>query len=132
MIHSFVKNSPIKLVEVADFMGMEASSLSKILKGGTYMSYEDYDKLYDFLETHRGIAPKRNGVVAYPSGVSKGTFDIFINNQFVVTMVFYNEFDLIKFLNEEDGRLMIIKNFLICNEDIKFNNKVHRKGRKNN
>ena len=43
---------------------------------------------------------------------------------------FYNEFDLIKFLNKEDGRLMIIKNFLICNEDIKFNNKVHRKGRK--
>lgn len=45
---------------------------------------------------------------------------------------FYNEFDLIKILNEEDGRLMIIKNFLVCNEDIKFNNKVHRKGRKNN
>lgn len=132
MIHSFVKNSPIKLIEVANFMGMEASSLSKILRGGTYMSYEDYDKLYDFLETHRGIAPRRNGVVVYPSGVSKGTFDIFINNQFVVTMVFYNEFDLIKFLNEEDGRLMIIKNFLVCNEDIKFNNKVHRKGRKNN
>lgn len=132
MIHSFVKNSPIKLVEVADFMDMEASSLSKILRGGTYMSYEDYDKLYDFLETHRGIAPRRNDVVAYPSGTSKGTFDIFINNQFVVTMVFYNEFDLIRFLNEEDGRLTIIKNLLVCNEDIKFNNKVHRKGRKNN
>lgn len=130
MIHSFVKNSPVKLVEVADYMGMEASSLSKILKGGTYMSYEDYDKLYNFLETHRGISPCRNGVVAYPSGVSKGTFDIFINNQFAITMVFYNEYDLLKFLNEEDGRLMVVKNFLVCQEDIKFNNKVHCKGKR--
>ena len=85
MIHSFIKNSPLKLVEVADYMGIEASSLSKILKGGTYMSYEDYDKLYDFLETHRGIAPRRNGVTVYPSGASKGAFDVFINNQFTQT-----------------------------------------------
>lgn len=132
MIHSFIKNSPLKLIEVAEYMGIEASSLSKILKGGTYMSYEDYDKLYDFLETHRGIAPRRNGVVLYPSGTSKGAFDVFINNQFVITMVFYNEFDIIRFLNEDDGRLMMIKNFIVCKEDIKFNNKVHCKGKKRN
>ena len=96
----------------------------------TYMSYEDYDKLYDFLETHRGIAPRRNGVTIYPSGASKGAFDVFINNRFAITMVFYNEFDLIRFLNEDDGRFMVVKNFLICEEDIKFNNKIHRKGRK--
>ena len=132
MIHSFIKNSPLKLVEVADYMGIEASSLSKILKGGTYMSYEDYDKLYNFLEKHRGIAPRRNGVTVYPSVVSKGAFDVFINNQFAITMVFYNEFDLIRFLNEDDGRLMMIKNFLVCEEDVKFTNKVHKKGKKRN
>ena len=45
-------------------------------------------------------------------------------------MVFYNEFDLIRFLNEDDGRLMMIKNFLVCEEDVKFTNKVHKKGKK--
>lgn len=129
MIHAFIKNSPLKLVEVANFMGMESSSLSKILKGGTYMSYNDYNKLYDFLERHNGLAPRRNNVVAYPSGISKGTFDIFINNNFAVTMAFYNEFDLLRFLNEDDNRLTIIKNFLMCNEEIKFKNKVHQKGK---
>lgn len=132
MIHTFIKNSPLKLIEVANFMKMESSSLSKILKGGTYMSYEDYDKLYDFLERHKGIAPRRNNVVAYPSGISKGTFDIFINNNFAITMAFYNEFDLLRFLNEDDNRLTIIKNFLMCNEEIKFKNKVHKKGKKRN
>ena len=132
MIHTFIKNSPLKLVEVANFMKMESSSLSKILKGGTYMSYEDYDKLYDFLERHRGTAPRRNNVVAYPSGISKGTFDIFINNNFAITMAFYNEFDLLRFLNEDDNRLTIVKNFLMCNEEIKFKNKVHQKGKKRN
>lgn len=132
MIHTFIKNSPLKLIEVANFMGMESSSLSKILKGGTYMSYEDYDKLYDFLERHKGIAPRRNNVTAYPSGISKGTFDIFINNNFAITMAFYNEFDLLRFLNEDDNRLTIIKNFLMCNEEIKFKNKVHQKGKKRN
>ena len=132
MIHTFIKNSPLKLVEVANFMKMESSSLSKILKGGTYMSYEDYDKLYDFLERHRGIAPRRNNVVAYPSGIAKGTFDIFINNNFAITMAFYNEFDLMRFLNEDDNRLTIVKNFLMCNEEIKFKNKVHQKGKKRN
>lgn len=130
MIHSFVKNSPLKLVEVAEYMGIEASSLSKILKGGTYMSYDDYDKLYNFLETHNGIAPRRNGVVAYPSGISKGAFEIFINRQFAITMVFYNEYDLLNFLNENDSRLMMVKNFIICEEDVKFNNKIHCKGKR--
>jgi hypothetical protein len=132
MIHTFIKNSPLKLVEVANFMKMESSSLSKILKGGTYMSYEDYDKLYDFLERHRGIVPRRNNVVAYPSGIAKGTFDIFINNKFAITMAFYNEYDLLRFLNEDDHRLTIVKNFLVCNEEIKFKNKVHQKGKKRN
>mgnify|MGYP005610532159 CR=1 FL=1 len=132
MIHSFIKNSPLKLIEVADYMGIESSSLSKILKGGTYMSYKNYDKLYNFLETHHAIAPRRNNVVAYPSGTSKGTFDIFINDTFAVTMAFYNEFDLLNFLNENDNRLTIIKNFIICQEDIKFKNKVRCKGRKSN
>jgi hypothetical protein len=47
-------------------------------------------------------------------------------------MAFYNEFDLLRFLNEDDNRLTIIKNFLMCNEEIKFKNKVHQKGKKRN
>ena len=109
-------------------LNVESSSLSKIIKGGTYATHIFYDNLYTILENGGGIAPRRNDVTLYPCGCDKGSFEVWINEQFVCVLCFYNEFDILKFLNEEDGRLTLIKNF-IPTEEVKFDNKIASRGK---
>ena len=127
MLRMFVKSNPLKLKDIAEMLGIESSSLSKILKAETYCPREFYDRLYNILEKE-GISPRRNDVTLYPCGCAKGSFEVWINDKFVCVLCFYNEFDILKFLNEEDGRLTLIKNF-IPTEEVKFDNKIASRGK---
>ena len=128
MLRMFVKSNPLKLKDIAEMLNVESSSLSKIVRGGTYATHIFYDNLYTILENGGGIAPRRNDVTLYPCGCAKGSFEVWINEQFVCVLCFYNEFDILRFLNEEDGRLTLIKNF-IPTEKVKFDNKIASRGK---
>ena len=126
MIHEFVKNSSVKLKDVSEYLGLKPPCLHRVLVGNHYMGNDQYDKLYNYLEEHGNVAPRRNGVVLYPSGKAHGSFDIFIDNNFVATLVFRNVYDIINFLNEEDDRLQILRNFIVTGTS--FVNKIISKG----
>ena len=44
MLDGFVKKSPVKLKDLAEYMNIAAPSLCKIMKAKFYMSNDDYDK----------------------------------------------------------------------------------------
>lgn len=92
------------------------------------MSNDDYDKVYDYISSHNGIVPRQDNVSAYPSDKSKGSWDIWIDNQFVVTMIFSNDDDLLNFLNGNDGRLWFIKEHFMNKDDIVYDNRIALRG----
>ena len=112
MLDGFVKKSPVKLKDLAEYMNIAAPSLCKIMKAKFYMSNDDYDKVYDYISSHNGIVPRQDNVSAYPSDKSKGSWDIWIDNQFVVTMIFSNDDDLLVSLMEMTEDYGSLKNTL--------------------
>ena len=128
MLDGFVKKSPVKLKDLAEYMNIAAPSLCKIMKAKFYMSNDDYDKVYDYISSHNGIVPRQDNVSAYPSDKSKGSWDIWIDNQFVVTMIFSNDDDLLSFLNGNDGRLWFIKEHFMNKDNITYDNRIALRG----
>ena len=128
MLNEFVKKSPVNLKDLANYLETASPSLCKILKCQFYTGNNEYDKMYDYLEDHNTIAPRRNGVVAYPSDKAHGSWDIWIDNKFVTTLVFSNKDDLLNFLNEADERLSTIKSLFMNNNGTEFNNRIALRG----
>ena len=121
MLQRFLATSSLTHSEVCRRLSLDKGRFTRILKGQTYVDNNVYDSIYNLLAEYGGKVPmnKENGITAYPSGKSFGTWDIYLNGGFMTTLVFYDLDDVYKFV-DGDERCKAIQSFM--RTETKFEN----------
>ena len=131
MLKECFKGSKITMAEMARRMDMDKSLFSRTVNCTVYRSRSFYKDLYEKILAYDGTAPMNGNIIAYPSGKDYGTWDIFVGEKFLTTLVFENYNDVISFVNKDERFIMIEKFF---NKDTSFKNSLsnfeqNRKGK---
>lgn len=131
MLKECFKGSKITMAEMARRMDMDKALFSRTVNCAVYRSRPFYKDLYEKILAYDGVVPMNGDVIAYPSGKDYGTWDIFVGEKFLTTLVFENYNDVISFVNKDERFIMIEKLF---NKDTSFKNSLsnfeqNRKGK---
>ena len=121
MLKECFNGAEITMAEMSRRMDMDKALFSRTINCSLYRSRPLYKDLYEKILSYNGTVPMNNDVIAYPSGKDHGTWDIFIGEKFLATLVFENYNDVISFVNKDERFVMIEKMF---NRETSFKNSL--------
>lgn len=126
MLERALSTAAISHMEISRRLKVDKGLLSRAIRGWTYRPKAFYDSMYDLLHEYGGVVPINNelDIRAYPSGKDRGTWDVYYQKDFIVTLRFADYNDVLEFV-KGDERFKAISSF--ARKETTFDNNIRLK-----